>query len=270
MIFSIILACQPETIVVRESSVPSVKPVAPVVHYEELPWPMEGVVANGLQPLSDCLDKVPSCSCIQGSDQQSCFPQFLAEIKTLPHLMRESMMDVTWSEDCPVSMDDLRLVRVLHWTETGQVQWGELIVTQRVSDNVRRVFESLYQQRFPIHSLKLAYQYDGSDEESMADNNTSAFNCRKVRGTNNWSEHSYGEALDINPLWNPWVKGAKVLPKNATRFVDRTMVVPGMINDGDAIIEVLRGEGWQWGSQKNGIRDYQHFSRVDHDETYSN
>ena len=101
----------------------------------------------------------------------------------------------------------------------------------------------------------------------MADNNTSAFNCRKVRGTNFWSEHAYGEAIDINPLWNPWVKGTKVLPKNSQKFVER-IARPGVMTEGSEVISVFEKQGWQWGSQKTGIKDYQHFSRFDHITVY--
>jgi poly-gamma-glutamate synthesis protein (capsule biosynthesis protein) len=265
MILSIILACQPDSTV---RALPVEEPIQPVVRYEPPPMPKEGVVSNALKPMRTCLDSLPSCVCVDAEFNQ-CYPQFVSEVKQLPHLMQEAMTGVTWEEGCPIPLEDLRLVRVLHWTESDQVQWGEIVVTERVANDVQQLFKGLYQQRFPVHSLKPAHQYNGSDEDSMADNNTSAFNCRKVRGTSNWSEHSYGESIDINPLWNPWVKGAKVLPRNAERFVNREMVIPGMINEGDASIDVFTQNGWMWGSQKKGIKDYQHFSRLDHKEIYA-
>ena len=264
MILSIIFACQPDSTVHVS---PVVEPAQPPVRYEAPPLPKKGVVLNEMKSMNACLDSVPSCACLD-ADFQNCYPQFYSEVKLLPHLTEESMNGVTWKEGCPVSLDALRLVRVLHWTERGQVRWGEIIVTERVASDVENLFEGLYQQQFPIHSLKPAYEYNGSDEQSMADNNTSAFNCRKIRGTDSWSEHSYGESIDINPLWNPWVKGTKVLPRNADRFVNREMVVPGMINEGDPSIDVFIQNGWRWGSQKKGIKDYQHFSRSDHKQIY--
>lgn len=265
MILSIIFACQPDSTVYVN---PVVEPIQPVVRYEPPPLPKEGVVLSEMKSMDACLDSVPSCECLDLEFEQ-CYPQFVSEAKNLPHLMQEAMMGVTWEEGCPIPLEDLRLVRVLHWTENEQIQWGDMVVTERVVSDIQKLFKGLYQLRFPIHSLKPAHIYNGSDEQSMADNNTSVFNCRKVRGTSNWSEHSYGESIDINPLWNPWVKGAKVLPQNAERFVNREMVISGMINEGDATIEVFTQNGWMWGSQKKGIKDYQHFSRMDHTEIYA-
>lgn len=41
--------------------------------------------------------------------------------------------------------------------------------------------------------------------ESVEDDNTSAFNCRLAEGSKKYSKHSYGKAIDINPLENPYV-----------------------------------------------------------------
>ena len=110
--------------------------------------------------------------------------------------------------------------------------------------------------------MKPAYHYDGSDDDSMADNNSSAFNCRKVGASNKWSEHSYGQAIDINPLWNPWVKGSTILPKSGAKFAERDQKLPGMVYENDPIVLIFERYGWQWGSQKSGINDYQHFTRL--------
>ena len=81
--------------------------------------------------------------------------------------------------------------------------------------------------------IKPAVEYRGSDEASMADNNSSAFNCRKVKGSNRWSKHSFGEAIDINPLWNPWVKRRTDISKErwSVRLSEATTIL-GMINEG--------------------------------------
>jgi hypothetical protein len=55
--------------------------------------------------------------------------------------------------------------------------------------------------------MQLVDVYSGDDDRSMAANNTSAFNCRKVAGTSKWSEHAYGRAIDVNPVQNPTSPG---------------------------------------------------------------
>ena len=262
-----ILACQSSSPQQPEPLSDNV--VVEMPKYEPLPWPKEGVLLKEPVNLEACLDRVPSCQCWMGTElKEECGPQYIYEILELPHLMSESMRQHTWTEECPTSLEDLRLLRMLHWTETGSVQWGEVVLTKRVVTEAAAIFQDLYLQRFPIHSLKPAVEYRGSDENSMADNNSSSFNCRKVKGSSRWSEHSFGEAIDINPLWNPWVKGDRIYPKNAGQFVSRATKIPGMINEGDLIVEIFEQHGWRWGSQKPGVKDYQHFSRADHEMVY--
>jgi hypothetical protein len=45
--------------------------------------------------------------------------------------------------------------------------------------------------------------FGASDAKSMSVDNTSAFNCRDVRGSSVWSQHAYGRAIDIDPRENP-------------------------------------------------------------------
>src|SRR5437660_6961297 len=83
---------------------------------------------------------------------------------------------------------------------------GEIMVMDAAAENVLRIFTRLRDMRFPIAKARLINQYDGSDDASIADNNTSAFNSRNVAGTNSLSLHAYGLAIDINPVQNPYVQ----------------------------------------------------------------
>lgn len=251
----------------EESQVESVVD-APAVEqkYVQPRLPKDGVVLEEPMVLEQCLTKVPSCACIGLEEDALCYPQFYANILPLPRALKESMKDTTWTPDCPITQEDLMLLRVLHWNEKKQIQWGEMILSKNVVSAAREVFFELYQLQFPIHSIKPAVYFDGSDEDSMAENNSSGFNCRKVKGTNRWSEHSYGEAIDINPLWNPWVQGLIIYPENGRVYTDRSNVIPGMINKGDEIITIFERNGWRWGSKKKNVKDYQHFSRIGHQE----
>ena len=124
----------------------------------------------------------------------------------------------------------------------------------------KKTFEDIYNARFVIERMERVEAYGASDRKSMLANNTSAFNCRPVSGTSTWSQHSYGGAIDINPFWNPWVKGTRVDPKEAVDFVDRTNVRPGMITQGDAVVTAFTSRGWGWGGNWRSLKDYQHMS----------
>jgi hypothetical protein len=78
--------------------------------------------------------------------------------------------------------------------------------------------------------------FGADDAASMAANNTSAFNCRAIDGHPGvWSEHSYGWAVDINPVQNPWVRGIQVDPPAGVPYADRAVQAPGMIYGGPVV-----------------------------------
>jgi hypothetical protein len=127
---------------------------------------------------------------------------------------------------------------------------------------VEQAFARLYAAHFPIRRMEPIDAYRGSDDRSMAADNTSAFNCRYAvaTGAKRWSVHAYGEAIDVDPLENPYLEGGAVLPPAGRAYVDRGDVRPGMAVDGGALVGAFAAAGWQWGGRWSGSPDYQHFS----------
>ena len=100
----------------------------------------------------------------------------------------------------------------------------------------------------------------------MEANNTSCFNYRYVDGTTKLSNHSYGTAIDINPLYNPYVKEysdgtIKILPSAATAYADRSIIDDYMIDHNDYAYLVFTSYGFSWGGDWNSVKDYQHFEK---------
>lgn len=172
-------------------------------------------------------------------------------------------LGASWRPGCPVEPAQLRRVDVDHIGFDGQAHRGELIVHQDLVPEVITIFEQLYRLRFPIEKIRTVDHYPGADDElSMADNNTSAFNCRGIPGSEHWSEHAYGRAIDLNPLVNPCVyAGGAFVPKNAAAYVDRTRTDPGLLHGGDPAVRVFTDRGWRWGGAWTTPLDYQHFER---------
>jgi hypothetical protein len=142
----------------------------------------------------------------------------------------------------------------------GKAHTGRLVVAADVVDDMIGIMADLFEARFPIERIEPVDVYDGNDNRSMAANNTSAFNCRPVTGGSSWSEHSYGRAIDVNPLLNPYVRGGTVLPPQGQRYADRSLDEPGMIHAGDVVVEAFSARGWVWGGTWSSPKDYQHFS----------
>jgi hypothetical protein len=161
-----------------------------------------------------------------------------------------------------VPPSQLRLLRLSYWGFDARAHTGSLVVNRRVSRDVVTVFRRLYAARFPIRRMVPVSQYRGSDDASMAADNTSAFNCRRIPGspTRSWSMHAYGEAIDVNPVENPYVVGRRVLPPAGRRFLDRTRRRPGMAVEGGVLVRAFAAVGWEWGGHWTSSLDYQHFS----------
>ncbi len=167
----------------------------------------------------------------------------------------------SWRAKCPVPPAQLRLIELNHVGMDGQSHVGQIIVNQdRVSQTIE-VFGELYRMRYPIEKMRTVEHYPNADDElSMEDNNTSAFNCRDIPGTGQWSNHATGRAIDINPLINPYVERSGTFqPKNAQKYLDRSRHDPGLLHHGDPAVRVFTDRGWTWGGDWTSPTDYQHF-----------
>jgi hypothetical protein len=183
-------------------------------------------------------------------------PAFVGTI----HPVQASDLPYSYRPGCPVGPAQLRLLRLSYWDFEGRRRIGSLVVRDRVARDVVSVFRRLYVARFPIRRLRKVDAYRGSDDASMAADNTSGFNCRFVSGTRRWSQHAYGEAIDVNPVENPYVQGARVSPPAGRRFLDRSPARPGMAVEGGVLVRAFDAVGWKWGGRWPSSRDYQHFS----------
>ena len=176
------------------------------------------------------------------------------------HPVSAADLGTTWRPGCPLPPEALRRIDLDYWGFDGQTHRGQLVVHHELTGQVIDVFAQLHRMRFPIEKMRTVDLYPGADDElSMRDNNTSAFNCRDIPGTGNWSLHAYGRAIDINPKLNPYIdsRGA-YQPANAGPWVDRSRTDPGMLHDGDPAVRAFTGRGWQWGGHWRTPLDYQH------------
>ena len=170
----------------------------------------------------------------------------------------------SYKKNCPLPLEDLKYLHVLHKDLSGKTLEGELICNERISAPLIEIFEKLYAASYPIEKIRLIDEYDADDELSMRDNNSSCFNFRYVSFTNRISLHGYGLAVDINPLYNPYIKtvdGKKIIaPDNSADFEDRTKNFPYKIEEDDLCCKLFAEHGFLWGGNCwDDEKDYQHF-----------
>ncbi len=174
---------------------------------------------------------------------------------------KQRMVGVSWRPGCPVGLDDLRLLKVRHWGFDGRVHRGRLVVHEDSAAAMVRVMRRLFRLHFPIRRMQLVDAYGADDHRSMDADNTSAFNCRFVSGTDRWSEHAYGRAIDVNPVENPYADSdGYVSPPAGAPYRDRSQRAMGLIHRRGNVVRTLAAIGWEWGGNWSWPKDYQHFS----------
>jgi len=186
---------------------------------------------------------------------------FRGEVSELSAKDRKRMKGKSWHRGCPVGLGELRELSVSYVDFHKRAQQGKLIVRDEHAGEIVDVFRRLYDKRFRIRRIEPIDRYGGDDHKSMDADNTSAFNCRFVNGTNDWSRHAYGEALDINPRENPYVTSSGfVSPPAGKPYADRDDIRKGMVESGPVVKSFQRLAGWEWGGDWSGTKDFQHFS----------
>lgn len=183
-------------------------------------------------------------------------------ILTLSEKYGNKLESIVQLDSQVISYDNLRYLEILHVGFDGQIHKGELIVNASISEEVLKIFREIYDVGFPIEKMKVISEYNNSDDESMKDNNTSAFNFRTITNGAELSNHAFGLAIDINPKINPYVSATSIFPENATEFVDRDQFTLGMIKKDEAVYKIFKKYGWIWGGDWDTIKDYQHFEKI--------
>ena len=152
----------------------------------------------------------------------------------------------------------LVLVTVYYYSFDGLVHQGQLVVHRALKREIEEIFRKLLTLRFPIKKVVPISLYDWDDDASMADNNSSAFNYRLILGTDRLSNHSFGLAVDLNPLQNPYfARDGKVYPQGAVHDPS----VPGTIARDGPVVSLFKARGWTWGGDWTIPVDYQHFEK---------
>lgn len=153
--------------------------------------------------------------------------------------------------------NQLTIIDVEYFSFDNKLHRGQIVLNKKALKDIKEIFEIIREIKFPVNKVIPVRHYNWSDEASMNDNNSSCFNYRKVKGYKVLSAHSYGMAIDINPLQNPHVKGKIVTPASGKYDVKKA----GTILRDSRLVNEFRKRGWQWGGRWRSSQDYQHFEK---------
>lgn len=160
----------------------------------------------------------------------------------------------------PFTIDDIVLLKLEHYNFDGSVEQGEILVLNKIAQSVIHIFQELFVAKFPIAKMKLIHHYNWDDNLSMIDNNTSCFNYRVILNSTKLSMHSYGLAIDINPVQNPCIvlenATQHIMPSEGKAYLNRNDYRPGMV---EPIIYIFEKYGFSWGGNWSDPIDYHHF-----------
>jgi peptidoglycan LD-endopeptidase CwlK len=168
------------------------------------------------------------------------------------------------SADCPDAIKErLELIDVDYYSFDRRLHRGQLVVDRDLVEDVRVVFSIARSCRFPIGSVvpvshsRFRRNAGWDDDLSMEANNSSAFNFRKMTGSSVLSNHSWGRAIDINPMQNPYIAGGRTSPSGAQYDAGAA----GTLSVNHPVTQAFFELGWDWGGSWIAGKDYQHFEK---------
>jgi peptidoglycan L-alanyl-D-glutamate endopeptidase CwlK len=153
---------------------------------------------------------------------------------------------------------NLRIIDVEYYSFDNRLHRGQVVIHKDLAEDIKEIFTMIKEKKFPVKKVVPINKYNWSDETSMKDNNTSAFNYRVISGTRTFSTHSLGRAIDINPFLNPQIKNRKTSPEGAVY----TKYARGTITAHSWLTHEFYKRGWRWGGDWKFTQDYQHFERT--------
>lgn len=188
-------------------------------------------------------------------------PRFQSEIQPLPAPLKTGLKRHLWHRGCPTPLSQLRLLTVDYVGFDRNVHRGELVVNADAAVPLRSVFGRLYRLHFRIREMR-PLDDTGDDTAAFECRDAASSPCPGTPPTHTWSEHAYGEAVDLNPIENPYTGCRRTRVKASIPYLNRSRRRPGMVNG--RVIHAFASIGWGWGGSWSGTKDYMHFSATGH------
>jgi hypothetical protein len=182
---------------------------------------------------------------------------FHGSAQPLPAPLRTELATHLWHPGCPVALSRLRLLTVSYRGFDHHDHAGQLVVNAAVARPMLTVFRRLFELRFPIRQMR-PVDLSGDDTAALDCRAAAPSPCPGSSPTGHWSEHAYGEAVDINPTENPYTGCGRTRQRASIPYLNRSRMRAGMVTP--AVVAAFASVGWGWGGAWTGTKDFMHFS----------
>lgn len=149
----------------------------------------------------------------------------------------------------------------------GEAQVGTVEIHEDLVDDIKDFFEEANKLSFPIERVVKSSdeKYGWDDDKLMADNATTGFNYRLIKGTDRPSLHGQGRAFDVNDALNPFIRYVDGKPEVDPPGAVHNPEIPGTLTAEHPLVLFMKDRGWEWGGDwlpESGRTDYQHFQKA--------
>lgn len=156
----------------------------------------------------------------------------------------------------PEIIDNLSLINIDYRGFDNQIYHGQIIIHKDLEPSIIKIFKSIHSEtNFPITSVFPISMFNWNSSSEL--NNSGAFDWRFMENSDEISDHSFGAAIDINPVLNPWVRKDKLNSPNHPYNPSKR----GTLNGNSDVVKIFKEEGWKWGGDWENSKDWMHFYR---------
>ena len=187
--------------------------------------------------------------------------EFEYTIQPIPDDVLDKMVDRSWKPTCPVERSELAYIELSYWGFDDQPHPGTIVIHKDLAPELVEIFKELFEARFPIERMQ---PYEDFEVEQYAEHNdTVGYYCRPAQDDPSiCSSHCYGYAMDINPLFNPYLDPTEGWwPEGSNEYANRYEDARGKITVDSDVVEILASYGWVWGGFNTDGPDYMHFRK---------
>lgn len=158
-------------------------------------------------------------------------------IKDNNEILNKLLLYKIHNKNCNNLLNRLVLIENLEYYDfSGNIRNdGQIIVLDSIAENIIQLFNELKNVEFPIYginpflgvTIQKHFYFFKKIEIDDNYNYTASYSCRNIQNSTGRSIHSFGLAIDINPLHNPYIgidvknkKITKIIPKNGILFLN--------------------------------------------------